>query len=190
MVACYFGCFIVAHLTVRCFSAFVSFKGRWCAGSNPPQWVKTHLQTRGETLGILIPKVKEHTLVPLFTMSGCVSHSSLSLSFLLVCVCLWYRSHAADENTCCSSQSESRILGMCGAEQHSGDKGTASVSAGRRVHSWSRVASSCDWAPHLTHVLLLQSEYFNKDNAVLESLRRSERTKNLINTKASEGNTH
>ncbi|XP_075888770.1 protein phosphatase 1 regulatory subunit 35 [Nelusetta ayraudi] len=32
----------------------------------------------------------------------------------------------------------------------------------------------------------LQREYFNKENAVLESLRRSERTKNLINTKASE----
>lgn len=32
----------------------------------------------------------------------------------------------------------------------------------------------------------VQREYFNKENAVLESLRRSERTKNLINTKASE----
>lgn len=38
--------------------------------------------------------------------------------------------------------------------------------------------------------VILQKADFNKQMTVHDSLRKSERTKNLINTKASEGNKH
>lgn len=91
--------------------------------------------------------------------------------------------------SCCRIKSRCWLSGDSGIKFHPGSEGGASVAAGG-CYSFSSLWQTDNRRLNSSNIISVvqQSKGFNSQKAVQETLRKSERTKNLINTKATDGN--